>query len=307
MADHGIGSRTAKRTQTQQRRLDHAHHHIDLNIMQERELGRLLDYERATCTVDGDLVYRCAFPYRPDDDLQVELIAHGALMQKIDDRRGTVVTITSDGYSLARTSPMLKQEEERRKRQRASRETRLVGTAAFVRRPPASVVIGFLLGKFFASCNYSPERRSYEPFSARARFVKRMRVQRCVSGGRLDKSVHGNLDGRAFASPSYWAKARRDCSWLILMVRGDKDLNLHEFPHQNLNLARLPIPPRPHALHRARKRAATMIPKTAGKKTVVRTLFVRAPSFCYYDATQRERNASWESRRSSRRGTRSAW
>ena len=57
---------------------------IDLNILQERELARLLDYERATCTVDGDLVYHCAFPYRPDDDLQVELIAHGALMQKID-------------------------------------------------------------------------------------------------------------------------------------------------------------------------------------------------------------------------------
>lgn len=55
---------------------------IDLNILQERELARLLDYERATCTVDGDLVYHCAFPYRPDDDLQVELIAHGALMQK---------------------------------------------------------------------------------------------------------------------------------------------------------------------------------------------------------------------------------
>ena len=69
---------------------------IDLNILQERELARLLDYERATCTVDGDLVYHCAFPYRPDDDLQVELIAHGALMQKIDDRRGTVVTITTD-------------------------------------------------------------------------------------------------------------------------------------------------------------------------------------------------------------------
>ena len=76
---------------------------IDLNILQERELARLLDYERATCTVDGDLVYHCAFPYRPDDDLQVELIAHGALMQKIDDRRGTVVTISHDRYFLDRT------------------------------------------------------------------------------------------------------------------------------------------------------------------------------------------------------------
>ena len=61
---------------------------IDLNRLQERELARLLDYERATCTVDGDLVYHCAFPYRPDDDLLVELIAHGALMQKIDNDIG---------------------------------------------------------------------------------------------------------------------------------------------------------------------------------------------------------------------------
>ena len=107
---------------------------IDLNIMQERELGRLLDYERATCTVDGDLVYRCAFPYRPDDDLQRELV----------ERRGTVVTITSDGYSYF---PMLRQEEEERKR-RERREVRLVGTAALF--AAISVVIGFLLGHFFA-------------------------------------------------------------------------------------------------------------------------------------------------------------
>lgn len=117
---------------------------IDLNIMQERELGRLLDYERATCTVDGDLVYRCAFPYRPDDDLQRELVERGALMQKIDDRRGTVVTITSDGYSYF---PMLRQEEEERKR-RDRREMRLVGTAALF--AVISIVIGFLLGHFFA-------------------------------------------------------------------------------------------------------------------------------------------------------------
>lgn len=136
---------------------------IDLNILQERELARLLDYERATCTVDGDLVYHCAFPYRPDDDLQVELIAHGALMQKIDDRRGTVVTITSDGYSYF---PMLKQEEEERKR-RERRETRLVGTAALF--AALSVVIGFLLD---SSSPSSPERRSCEPFSAHARFCQ---------------------------------------------------------------------------------------------------------------------------------------
>ena len=117
---------------------------IDLNIMQERELGRLLDYERATCTVDGDLVYRCAVPYRPDDDLQRELVERGALMQKIDDRRGTVVTITSDGYSYF---PMLRQEEEERKR-RERREVRLVGTAALF--AGIRMLIGFLLGRFFA-------------------------------------------------------------------------------------------------------------------------------------------------------------
>ena len=36
---------------------------------------------------------------------------------------------------------------------------------------------------------------------------------------------------------------------------GRKDLNLHELPHQNLNLARLPIPPRPHS-----GRFASMVP-----------------------------------------------
>ena len=55
---------------------------IELNLMQERELERLIDYERSTCTVGGDLVYRCAFPYRPEDDLQHELIERGALVQK---------------------------------------------------------------------------------------------------------------------------------------------------------------------------------------------------------------------------------
>ena len=72
---------------------------IELNLLQERELGRLLDYERATCTVDGELVYRCAFPLRPDDDLQRELIERGALAKRPDDRRGTVVALTTDGYS----------------------------------------------------------------------------------------------------------------------------------------------------------------------------------------------------------------
>ena len=86
---------------------------IELNILQERELGRLLDYERATCTVDGELVYRCAFPLRPDDDLQRELIERGALAKRPDDRRGTVVAITTDGYSYF---PAKRKEQEERNR-----------------------------------------------------------------------------------------------------------------------------------------------------------------------------------------------
>lgn len=145
---------------------------IDLNILQERELARLLDYERATCTVDGDLVYHCAFPYRPDDDLQVELIAHGALMQKIDDRRGTVVTITSDGYSYfshAQTGGRGAQAP------RASRNAPR-GHRRFVRRPQRSHRLS--VGKVLRLARPNAEAASL--FLLMHAFVKRMRVQRCV-------------------------------------------------------------------------------------------------------------------------------
>lgn len=115
---------------------------IELNILQERELGRLIDYERATCTVDGELVYRCAFPYRPEDDLQMELIERGALMRKPDERRGSVVVLTSDGYSYF---PTKRRTEAERQRQH-KRETRLMATAALFSL--VAVVVGFLLGKF---------------------------------------------------------------------------------------------------------------------------------------------------------------
>ena len=117
---------------------------IDLNILQERELGRLIDYERATCTVDGDLVYHCAFPYRPEDDLQRELIERGALMRKADDRRGSVVTITSDGYSYF---PARRRAQEERLRDQ-KRESRLIAQSALF--AALCVVIGFALGRFFA-------------------------------------------------------------------------------------------------------------------------------------------------------------
>ena len=72
---------------------------IPLNIAQERELHRLLEYERRNCSAGNELVYHCAFPYRPDNDLQAELIDAGYLVAKADRAHGTIVRITSAGYS----------------------------------------------------------------------------------------------------------------------------------------------------------------------------------------------------------------
>lgn len=115
---------------------------IELNIMQERELARLIEYERATCTVDGDMVYRCAFPYRHEDDLQMELIKQGALKAKSDSKRGTIVAITSDGYSYF-PAKQAKQEEQLRQQQR---DTRLIGLSALF--SAAALVVGILIGHF---------------------------------------------------------------------------------------------------------------------------------------------------------------
>ncbi len=114
---------------------------LELNLLQERELGRLIDYERATCTVNGELVYRCAFPYRPDDDLQCELIERGALARRADERRGSVVAITSDGYSYFRA----KEREEAEARRRSRREVRLVALSALF--SAVCMAVGFLLGR----------------------------------------------------------------------------------------------------------------------------------------------------------------
>lgn len=115
---------------------------IELNILQERELGRLLDYERATCTVDGELVYRCAFPLRPEDDLQSELIARGALAKRPDDRRGTVVAITTDGYSYFPAKRRAQAERLRDKKH----DTRIVALSACF--AAVCMLVGFLLGHF---------------------------------------------------------------------------------------------------------------------------------------------------------------
>lgn len=113
-----------------------------LNIPQERELRRLIDFERKTCSVDGELVYRCALPYRPADELQSELIDHGMLAAHPDQRRGTIVVITTDGYSYFMEKARAEQERQRAHR----REMRLV--VAGVVAGALCVVAGFLLGHF---------------------------------------------------------------------------------------------------------------------------------------------------------------
>lgn len=113
-----------------------------LNIPQERELQRLIDYERSTCSVEGDLVYRCAFPCRPEDELQAELIERGALAAKAEGKRGSIVVITSDGYSYF----LEKRHEQAERKRREKRDARLIAWSALF--AALCVVTGFLLGRF---------------------------------------------------------------------------------------------------------------------------------------------------------------
>ncbi len=115
---------------------------ISLNIPQEQELQRLVDYEQATCSMHGNLVYRCAFPYYPQDELQAELIAKGALARKADRQRGTVVVITTDGYSYL----MEKQQEALERHRRARNNVLLVILSALC--AALCVVVGFYLGHY---------------------------------------------------------------------------------------------------------------------------------------------------------------
>ena len=112
----------------------------ELNYAQERELHRLLDYERKTCSAEGELVYHCAFPFRPDNDLQAELIDLGYLRVKANRAHGSVVMISSDGYSYF---PALAREERLRK-ERERRDAHLIGlTALFC---AICMMAGFLAG-----------------------------------------------------------------------------------------------------------------------------------------------------------------
>lgn len=116
---------------------------LTLNMLQENELERLIEYERSTCPEDKGHVYRCAFPYRPQNDLQAELIDLGILAKKEDGQYGIVVVLTSKGYSYF---PAKYQEEETLLRAR-KRDSHLIGLSAFF--AALCIIVGFLLGKFF--------------------------------------------------------------------------------------------------------------------------------------------------------------
>ena len=116
---------------------------ISLNIPQERELARLIDYERSTCSVEGELVYRCAFPYRPDDELQAELIDAGALAHRIECRAGVIYGPFNPVYGFGAVFMTVCLYWLREKR-----DARLIGLSALF--AALCVVAGFLLGRFLA-------------------------------------------------------------------------------------------------------------------------------------------------------------
>lgn len=111
-----------------------------LNLAQERELHRLIDYERSLGDANADPMFRCAFPYRPDNDLQAELIDLDALSVKSDPRHGAIVVISSAGYSHFPERAY----EEQERLARSRRDSRLIGLTALF--SVLSVVAGFLLG-----------------------------------------------------------------------------------------------------------------------------------------------------------------
>ena len=111
-----------------------------LNMTQERELHRLIEYERALGRQKDNPAFRCAFPHRPENDLQAELIDAGALGLKSDPRHGNIVVISSAGYSYF--PEMARHEAEQAARQR--REVHLIGLTALF--SALCMAVGFLLG-----------------------------------------------------------------------------------------------------------------------------------------------------------------
>ena len=105
---------------------------------------------------------------------------------------------------------------------------------------PMTMRLTRLTSLYFRNTSFTAMRSSFhERRAAKGRGIRARRAGDCHQrapsyqsrgGGEVFEAVRGG-------------DTRRCCRWC-----GRKDLNLHEFPHQNLNLARLPIPPRPHGV-----------------------------------------------------------
>ena len=118
---------------------------IHLNIQQEMELIRLIEFERAKSATAEGRGRRCAFPYRPDNQLQGELVSLGALalmpQTAPDGTTEPVVTITSAGYSFF-TEKARRERELRRQQRRDYLLVLISGAFAML-----CTVIGFLIGR----------------------------------------------------------------------------------------------------------------------------------------------------------------
>lgn len=118
---------------------------IHLNIQQEMELIRLIEFERAKSTTAEGQGRRCAFPFRPDERLQTELVSLGALAVMTqtlpDGTANPVVVITSAGYSFF-TEKARRERELRRQQRRDYLLVLISGSFAML-----CTVIGFLVGR----------------------------------------------------------------------------------------------------------------------------------------------------------------
>ena len=118
---------------------------IHLNIQQEMELIRLIEFERAKSATAEHRGLQCAFPYRPDDRLQAELISLGALAvvarKQPDGSANPIVAITSQGYSFF-TEKARRERDLRRQQRRDYTLVLISGAFAML-----CTVIGFLVGR----------------------------------------------------------------------------------------------------------------------------------------------------------------
>lgn len=116
-----------------------------LNGRQLAELQRLVDFERDKCSASGMVVYQCAFPLRPHDPLQAELVEAGVLAVKSSaDSDKPFVAITQEGYALIEE----REEADREQRRMERRDWTVVLVSGLFAM--LCTVIGVLLGMSLA-------------------------------------------------------------------------------------------------------------------------------------------------------------